>query len=92
MVGTRRLVASHLASRPGRKYIRRRIRVPTKTVEQQLAEQLLNGTVRISPKSFSTGSVGFIGKGRPVLNGKKYIITGFNIVEVGSKERVNANA
>ena len=42
--------------------------------------------VGLSTKNFSTGSKGFNGTGKMVVNGKRYQI-GINVVEIGSKPK-----
>ena len=46
----------------------------------------MESAVTARPKTFSTGSVGFMVFGKIVIDGKKYQFTG-NAVEIGSKPK-----
>ena len=46
------------------------------------------GSLVLKPKEFSTGSVGFYGHGKLVIDGEEYQVGG-NFVKIGSKPKTN---
>lgn len=53
-------------------------------VSDQIAVAFQAGNIKIQPKTFSTGSRGYNGAGKVMIDGKKYQFSG-NFVEIGSK-------
>lgn len=51
-----------------------------------LVDGVTTGTIELRPKEFNTGSRGYHGNGKIVINGKRYQV-GANIVEIGTKPK-----
>jgi hypothetical protein len=55
-------------------------------VAQIEVDGVLAGTIELKERTFSTGSRGYYGNGKIVIDGKRYQV-GANIVEIGSKPK-----